>query len=383
VSGPSFGFATAGEVRFGCGVAQQVPELVASLGSRALVCTGRDPARVQGLISAFTVPVTVFRVPGEPTVELATEAVELARQVGADVVVGLGGGSTLDLAKAVAALLTNAGEPLDYLEVIGRGRRLLAPSVPLIAVPTTAGTGAEVTANAVLASPGHRVKVSLRSAGMLPRVAVVDPELTLACPPDVTASSGLDALTQCIEPLVSGFATPITDGFATEGLRRASTGLVRAYLDGADLAARTDLALCSLLGGMALANAKLGAVHGLAGVLGGTTRAAHGAICAALLAPVTAANVRALRSRDPANPALERYAEVARLLTGRVDARIDDGLEWIRATTARLGLPGPAALGLAGPDADDVVTTAMASSSMRGNPVTLTRDELHAVLAAA
>ena len=223
---------------------------------------------------------------GEPTVDLARAAVAAAREHGADVVAAIGGGSVIDTGKAVAMLLGNGGDPLDYLEVIGAGRAITRPSVPCVAVPTTAGTGAEVTANAVLASPAHRVKASLRGVTMIPRAALVDPLLTLSCPPAVTAASGMDALTQCLEPFVSPMANPLTDAVAREGIRRAAAGLRRAYADGSDLGARADMSVASLAGGMALANAKLGAVHGLAGVIGGTVAVPHGVACAALLAPV-------------------------------------------------------------------------------------------------
>jgi alcohol dehydrogenase class IV len=249
-----------------------------------------------------------------------------------------------------------------------------------VAVPTTAGTGAEVTANAVLAVPGHHLKASLRSPMMIPRVALIDPELTASCPPPVTAASGLDALTQCLEPFVSVRATPLTDGLAREGLRRAAAGLRAAHADGADLAARTDMAMCALLGGMALANAKLGAVHGLAGVIGGTADVPHGMACAALLAPVIGANVRALRSAAPGSPALDKYAEAAQLLTGRPGASVEDGLAWIGETVTLLGVPGLAAFGLGPEQAADVAATAMTSSSMQGNPVPLSQDELTAVV---
>jgi alcohol dehydrogenase class IV len=182
-------------------------------------------------------------------------------------------------------LLGNGGDPLDYVEVVGAGRPITKPAVPCVAVPTTAGTGAEVTANAVLASPEHRVKASLRNRYLIPRVALVDPVLTIGCPPPVTAASGLDALTQCLEPLVLARAQPLTDALAREGLRRAAAGLRRAYADGNHLPARSDMAVCSVLGGMALANAKLGAVHGFAAVIGGLVDAPHGMVCAALLAP--------------------------------------------------------------------------------------------------
>ena len=202
--------------------------------------------------------------------EVVRAGAAAAREHSADVVIGIGGGAVLDAAKVIAALVTNGGDPLDYAEVVGDGRPLSAPSLPVVALPTTAGTGSEVTANGVVTSTEHRVKVSLRSASMLPRVAIVDPGLTLTCPPGTTAHAGLDALVQCIEPFVSPFATPLTDGFCREGIRRAASGLRRAYHHPEDLDARTDVSLCALLSGLALANGKLGAAHGLAGPLGAT-----------------------------------------------------------------------------------------------------------------
>ncbi len=374
-----FEFATAGKIVAGAGRAAELPGMVAGLGSRVLVCTGADPARHGGLLAGLGLPAVVVTVAAEPTVELARAGVAAAREHGADVVAAVGGGSVIDLAKAVAMLLGNGGDPLDYLEVIGSGRKITQPAVPCVAVPTTAGTGAEVTANAVLASPAHGLKASLRSPLMIPRVALVDPELTVSCPPRVTAASGLDALTQCLEPFVSVRANPLTDGLAREGLRRAAAGLRAAYADGRDLEARADMAMCSLLGGIALANAKLGAVHGLAGVIGGTTDVPHGVACAALLAPVIEANVRALRSGQPGGPALDRYAEAARLLTGRPAASIDDGLTWIRETVSLLDVPGLAAFGIGPQHAGDVAAKAARSSSMQGNPVTLTPGDLRAI----
>ena len=375
-----FEFATAGKIVAGAGRAAELPGMVAGLGSRVLVCTGADPARYGGLLAGLGLPAVVVTVAAEPTVELARAGVAAAREHGADVVAAVGGGSVIDLAKAVAMLLGNGGDPLDYLEVIGSGRKITQPAVPCVAVPTTAGTGAEVTANAVLASPAHGLKASLRSPLMIPRVALVDPELTVSCPPRVTAASGLDALTQCLEPFVSVRANPLTDGLAREGLRRAAAGLRAAYADGRDLGARADMAMCSLLGGIALANAKLGAVHGLAGVVGGTAPVPHGAACAALLAPVIEANVRALRSGAPGHPALDRYAEAARLLTARPGATIDEGLAWIRETITQLAIPGLAAYGVRAQHADAIAAQAARSSSMQGNPVVLSDDDLRAIL---
>jgi alcohol dehydrogenase class IV len=387
MSRASFAFATVPRIVVGPGSAADVPAMTVGLGTRAVVCTGRRPERHQALLDALPLPSTTVSVAGEPTVDDARNAAETAREFAADVVVAIGGGSVMDLGKAVAALVGNGGDPLDYLEVVGAGRPLSQPSLPTVAVPTTAGTGSEVTANAVLAAPRDGVKASLRSPHMLPSIAVVDAELAVGLPPDVTAASGIDALTQCLEPLVSPFATPITDALARQGLQLAASGLRRAYADGGDLGARTDMATCSLLSGMALANAKLGAVHGFAGVIGGTVPAAHGAICAALLAPVMAANVAALQrlDSDAAQAALERYRIVAVALTGRDDAWIADGVDWIRETVRELGTPGLADLGVPvdGPPAADIIAKAKASSSMKGNPVALTDDELRAILDAA
>jgi len=376
-------FATAGRVVVGAGVADELAASVAELGSRAWVVTGAHPARHAALLSTLTVPYGVSTVDGEPTVEQARAAVAAAGEHGADVVVALGGGSALDLGKAVAVLLANGGDPLDYLEVVGAGRPLRRPALPCVAVPTTAGTGSEVTANAVLASRRHGVKASLRSRLMLPRVALVDPRLTVDCPPAVTASSGLDALTQCLEPLVSSRANPLTDGLAREGLRRAGRGLRTAYENGSDLPARTDMAWCGLLGGMALANAKLGAIHGFASAIGGTAGVPHGLACAALLVPVVEANLRALRERDPVNPALARYADAARRLTGDPEASIEDGVAWLRSTVDRLRVPRLADYGIGPEQADDIVAKTAAASSTQGNPIALTHDELRAALAAA
>jgi alcohol dehydrogenase class IV len=376
----SFEFATAGRIIAGPDRARELPGVLAGLGSRFLVVTGADPARHNTLLASLDRAAAVFPVAAEPTVETARAALAVAREHGADVIAAIGGGSVIDTGKAVAMLLGNGGDPVDYLEVVGSGQAITRPAVPCVAVPTTAGTGAEVTANAVLAVPSQRVKASLRSPLMIPRVALVDPLLTVSCPPPVTAASGLDALTQCLEPFVSVQATPLTDGLAREGLRRAGTGLRAAYADGGDLAARTDMAMCSLLGGISLANAKLGAVHGLAGVIGGTADVPHGLACAALLAPVIEANVRAARLSPSDADVLARYTEAARLLTAQPDASVEDGLAWIRETLALLHVPGLAAFGLGPQQADDIAVKALVSSSMKGNPVPLTHVDLKAIL---
>lgn len=379
-----FEFATAARVMFGAGASAQAGAVASSLGSRALVVTGSDPRRAQAVLDSLTaarVSVETWAVRGEPTVADVEAGVAFARARGCDVVVAVGGGSPLDAGKAIAALLTNDGAPLDYLEVVGKGRALVHPAAPVVAVPTTAGTGSEVTRNAVLAAEG--VKVSLRSPGMLPRAAIVDPLLTLSLPPQVTADCGLDALTQCLEPLVCNKAGPLTDALAREGLMRAARSLRRAVSHGDDIAARTDMCVASLCGGLALANAALGAVHGFAGPIGGMFPAPHGAVCARLLPEVMAVNVAALRERASEGPALSRYREVARAVTGRDDATIEDGVAWVRDVVAALEIRPLASHGVTAADLPTLVARAQRASSMKGNPIALTEQELHAILAAA
>ncbi len=356
------------------------------LGTRALVVTGRDQARAAPLLSFLQtagVGFSVFSVPGEPEVSLVEKAIAVAREDCCDLVIAFGGGSAIDTAKAVAAMLTNGGELLDFLEVIGRGKALENASAAFIAIPTTAGTGSEVTRNAVLASPEHRVKVSLRSAHLLARIALIDPELTYELPPAVTASTGLDALTQLIEPYVSSRANPMTDALCLEGIRRAARALPAAFANGRDTGARHDMCLASLFGGLALANAGLGAVHGFAGPIGGLFPAPHGAVCAALLPYVMEVNLRAVRSRQPNGETLARYQSVARLLTGDPSASADAGAEWIGRLVRELKIPQLSAYGLTVRSLDELVEKSSKASSMKANPIVLTPPELHEILSRA
>ena len=319
----------------------------------------------------------------EPTVALVEQGTARARSERCDVVVALGGGSVIDTGKAIAALLTNDGPIHDYLEVVGNGRPLTNRAAPFIAIPTTAGPGAEVTRNAVLLAEAERVKVSLRSPLMLPTVALIDPVLTYTLPPAVTASTGLDALTQCIEPFVSPNANPLSDAVAREGVRRAAAALRRVCRDGVDVDARRDMAVASLCGGLALANAKLGAVHGFAAPLGGMFPVPHGTACARLLPSVVAINVRALRARAPSSPALSRYDEVARIVTGTHAARAEDAAEWLEGLVEELGVPKLAAYGARDEDVPRVAAATRQASSMQGNPIVLTDEELAEALQAA
>jgi alcohol dehydrogenase class IV len=381
--GARFEFATSARILFGPNTVAEVGALAAEMGRRALVLTGRNPQRAAPLLKSLeaeSVKAVVHSTPGEPTTSSVQAGVEAARKAGCDLVVGIGGGSVIDAAKAVAALLSNGGDPLDYLEVIGRGLPLERPSAPCIAIPTTAGTGAEVTRNAVLGSPEHRVKVSMRSPHMLPRLAVVDPLLTHSAPPEVTANAGLDALTQLIEAFVTNQANPLTDGVCREGIQRAARSLRQAFEDGANESAREDMALASLFGGLALANAKLGAVHGFAGPLGGMFEAPHGAVCARLLPYVMETNINALRQRAPNSPALLRYAETARLLTGNPESSASDGAAWTHDLCAALRIKPLAAHDITQEDVADIVAKSRKASSMKGNPVELSEEELTRIL---
>jgi len=378
-----FEFATATRIIFGTGTLSEVGPLARQMGSRALVVTGQTVARADPLLdglAAAGIQTTTYSVTGEPTIGMARIGTHRAREAGCDLVIGFGGGSAVDTGKAIAALLTNEGDPLDYLEVIGQGQPLAHPPLPYVAVPTTAGTGAEVTRNAVLASPDHRVKVSLRSALMLPRLAVVDPELTYTLPPAVTASTGLDALTQVLEPYVSHLANPMTDAICREGMRRAARSLRRAYEQGSDAAARADMSLASLFGGLALANAKLGAAHGFAGPMGGMFHAPHGVICGRLLPHVMAVNVHALHDRMPESEALRRYDEAAQILTGDPTATADDGVAWVQELCDALDVPGLASYGITPEDFPLLIEKASRSSSMKGNPIKLTEGEMEEIL---
>jgi len=378
-----FEFATAEKIIFGPGTIREIIEVVPSLGKRCLVVAGRKAQRWSQMLDELTkrsIAITIFSVPKEPTTATVVRGVSMAREHGCDCVLALGGGSVIDTGKAVAALMTNTGELFDYLEVVGKAMPLTRPPAPYIAVPTTACTGSEVTRNAVIISEEHGVKVSMRSPFLMPRLVVVDPDLTLSLPPEITASTGLDALTQLLESYVSGSANPLTDGICREGLTRAARSLRTAYEDGGNAAAREDMALASLFSGIALANAKLGAVHGFAAAAGGLCQAPHGLICACLLPHVTQMNVQALKDRNPASPALQRFDEAARIMTRRESARAEDAIAWIHGLCSHMKVPSLASIGIDQGQFPAIVAHAQRASSMRGNPIVLTEDELREIL---
>lgn len=360
-----FEFATAQRIIFGRGTVRELPSLAAELGQRTLLVTGSRPEQWTTRLPY----VGIKAIRGEPTMQDIESGVQLAKQHAAEAIVAIGGGSVVDAGKAIAAMSTQPGDLMRYIEVIGEGKPLEALPLPFIAVPTTAGTGAEATRNAVIASEGHRVKASLRHLSMLPRIALIDPELAIDVPPNVTGASGMDALTQCLEAFVCSRAQPMTDALCLDGIQRAVRSLERAFQNGQDLAAREDMALCALNSGIALANAGLGAVHGFAAPIGGMLHAPHGAVCAALLAPVWEANARRVQNRA-------KFDQIDSLLGG-------DAISWLHALTARLQIPKLSAWGIQMADLDEIARKAAAASSMKANPVSLTDEELVAILRAA
>lgn len=378
-----FEFATATRIIFGPGTIGEVPQIASEMGRRAFVVVGRTIERAKPLLEQLnkqSIKFEVFNVPGEPTTQLALEALQRIRQDKFDFVIGIGGGSVLDTGKVIAALITNPGNLLDYLEIIGRGQQISKNPVPYIAIPTTSGTGAEVTHNAVLGDVEHRVKVSMRSPMMLPSLAVVDPSLTYSMPPDITASTGLDALTQLMEAFVSNKSNPFTDGICREGIQRAARSLRQACENGNDKIARENMSLASLFGGLALANAKLGAVHGFAGPLGGLFSAPHGFICGRLLPFVMEANLKSLQSHAPDSPALDKYEEVAQILSQNDTAQAPDGVKWVLNLCMELKVPALSTFGVNEEDIPIVVTKSQKASSMKGNPIRLTDEELTEIL---
>lgn len=460
-----FEFACAGRVVFGSGTFARAPGIASRLGSAALVVTGRSalveaaalpppegfrgihpagaapgsgrsaesmPARaarsrrdggeaprvwelpcppdsplgllLEGLASAG-ISAVPFLVHGEPTTRIADEGARIALASGRDMVIGLGGGSVLDASKAISGLMTNGGTAVDYLEVVGHGRALEARAAPLLAIPTTAGTGSEVTKNAVLLEPSARVKASIRSEDLLPAVALVDPSLTHSQPPQLTAMTGLDALTQLIEAYLTPRASPLTDLLTLDGISRSARSLLRAVRDGQDAAAREDLALASLYGGFALANAGLGAVHGIAAPLGGRHPVPHGAACALLLPHVFAANLTILRASAPAGTALVRMRRVGEILvregagphdrgfrqtSNLADAGqpgdedpADAAVRILHQFVSECSLPGLASYGVGRGDIPFIVEGSLRASSMKGNPVVLSPEMIASVIAAA
>ena len=376
-------FATSARIIFGPGKIGELPQLAKGLGKKAFIARSKSHAfaqQISRILREQGTDTVEFIVQGEPSTESVARAVNLARKEKCDFVISVGGGSVIDTGKAVAAILANPGELMDYLEVVGLGEKIENRSRPCIAIPTTAGTGSEVTRNAVIAVPEKKVKVSMRSPYMLPDIALIDPALTYSMSPALTASTGMDAFIQVIEPYVSNGANVMVDMFCRDAIPRAARNLPIAWQDGQNQAAREQMAWVSLLGGLSLANARLGASHGFAGPIGGMFDAPHGTICAAVMAGVMSVNIAALKARDSANPALWRYGEIAAWLTEDPHAEPADAAVWMKTLCDQLKIPQLSALGIQESDFAAIVEKAEHSSSMKGNPVQLTRAEMVRIL---
>ncbi len=377
-----FTFATAQEIRFGRGAAAQAAAGIGEPGTKVFLVHGATPGRADWLVRSLTGGgrrVALFACTREPDISTIEHGVAAARAFGAGVIVSCGGGAAIDTGKAIAALVPSERTAMDHLEVIGKGLPLDHHPLPFTAIPTTAGTGAEVTNNAVITLPGHKRKVSLRDARMLANLAIVDPALTDNTPRAVTLACGLDALTQVIEPYLSCKATRISDALCRDAIPQGLRALVR-LMQGEDAGARDDLAWVSLCGGLALANSGLGAVHGLAGVIGGMTPAPHGGICGALLAHVLCANAA---ETDLPERAGTRLAEVAGWIAAELKDDRQNRFVALADWAHGCGLPGLGKLGVTADDLAEIAAASLSSSSMKGNPVVLSSGKLAAILGAA
>ena len=369
-----FAITAPGRILFGRGEAPKAPAIIHAFGARGVIVHGASAARAAWLVDALGPEVLALPCAGEPKLDDLLAALLAVKGFRPDWVAALGGGAALDMGKALAALIPAPDGPMQHLEVVGKGLPLVAAPLPFITIPTTSGTGAEVTRNAVIGLPEHGRKVSLRDDRMVARVAIVDPALTDGCPWPVTLASGLDAVTQVIEPFLSVKGTPYTDALTRPSIGPGLAALQRLMVD-EDADARDRLAWVSLCGGLALSNGGLGAVHGLAGVIGGMTGAAHGAICGALLGPVLAANLAAAEGA-----AQQRLVEVCGILAGVLGcsaaAAPGELQDWARGA----GLPGLATLGVRPDQHAEIVTASLSASSMQGNPVPLDPGTLRRVL---
>lgn len=379
----NFEFLTSPRIIFGSRRIQNLGSIAKTQGNMAILVKGSgsvDVSTIEQSLSENGLKWIEFKINKEPDVEFVNRGIELARNSNCDFVIGIGGGSVIDAGKAISAMLSNDGSLTDYLEVIGLGKKIKKRALPYIAVPTTSGTGSEVTKNAVVKDIVHNVKVSLRSDLIIPSVALIDPELTWSVPPGITASTGMDAFTQVLEPYVSKKANSFTDMICEAGIKTGARALSIAYSDGNNRAAREKMSYMSLMGGLALANAGLGAVHGFAGPIGGMFDIPHGQICACLLPYVIQVNINAMLDREPQNNALVKYRNISRIVTQHESETEMDIIDWIFNTCQELNIPRLSEVGIFENDFDSIVEKSKNSSSMKGNPILLTNEELYEIL---
>jgi len=386
----SFNLLRTPRIFFGNGQMHTLGEVIKPLGNSALLVTGSCWLRQSGLLDDIvkqceqqSIRVEHAAAQGEPTTDFVDAAAARCRDNGVSVVVAIGGGSALDAGKAIAAMARHNGLALSYLE----GADALRPTgakIPFIAIPTTAGTGSEATSNAVLSIPGQNgLKKSLRHPDFVPDAAIIDPQLMVRCPPHVTAACGMDAFTQLLESYVSVKASPITDQLALSGLQTVRDHLDAAIFHGENIEARTGMAFAALMSGITLANAGLGVVHGIAGVLGGLFSIPHGIVCARLLPPAVKITIHLLRRVSPEHPSLKRYAVAGRIVTGNMEAPTTEGcdglLSFIEALLQRLPISSLRTFGVTTGDIDRIA----ASSGNRNNPIELSLDDIRRLLSEA
>jgi alcohol dehydrogenase class IV len=377
-----FEFTSVSKIIFGRGKFSGAPALAATLGKNTLlIFNGQSNER---RIESFAAGLTIhpLRQRGEPVVSQIETALTHAHRVQCDCVIGLGGGSAIDTAKAVAGLLTNGGSPIDYMEVVGQGKKISKPAAPWMAIPTTAGTGAEATRNAVIGLPEKKFKASIRSEHLLPRIALIDPDLGMDVPPEITAASGMDALCQLIESYTSTGASPMTDPLALRGIELAAANLLTAFRNPDNPDARQAMALAALLSGITLTNAGLGAVHGFAAPIGANFPIPHGVICAALLPHIIRANIRALKSKPEFAHALARYATIGKIVNPENEP-LNACIDFTQSLTRQMNIPALSVFGLSEKQVPEMVSLATKTSSMRFNPVKLSEDQLAAALRSA
>jgi alcohol dehydrogenase class IV len=378
----NFEFGTAQRIIFGQGCVNQAQDIILGYGKRVLLITGKHNQYNNPILNQQSIKkqYEILQIVSEkePGIGFIQDSLKTIEGFRPDVVVSIGGGSVIDTGKALSILSSNEGGLLDYLEVIGKGNALTKESLPFIAIPTTAGTGSEATRNAVIYDQASGLKVSLRSPFMLPKVAMIDPLLTLGLPPEITASTGMDALTQVIEPIITRKRNPITDSICFHAVSIAREALINAYNDPDNLEAREQMALVSLIGGMALANSGLGVVHGFAAAIGGMYPGIHhGQICAALLPASFAMNYQASKGKPQYANIIHRMEEISRLLTGKSQTKPDEALKEL---VSEIGIPGIEKLGIEKKDYPTIIEKALKSSSMKGNPFDLSREELSQIL---
>jgi alcohol dehydrogenase class IV len=380
----NFEFVTTTRIIFGNNKLKLLKNLAPNFGSRAFVITGNDPdrsAEVLDMLDAANCSPVIYSVPGEPTLDTINRGLFILVETERDFVVSVGGGSAIDTGKALAVLATNDGAPADYLDEPGKGRLFTNPSLPLVAIPTTAGSGAEITSTALFISPEPRSKVRLHHNAMFPRIALIDPKLTLSVPPNITAYTGLAALCHNLEVFVSPKGNPITDILTKDGLRRGSLAIQRAYTDSADIESRTSLAMSSLYAGLSAANASLGATHTIANAIGGLFNAPYGVICAQLLPAVIETNIRAMQERMPENVALRKYDQITRIVAGKEHSKTLAA--FMQTLNETFAIPSLSSYGIQQTDFDNIIAYSKSSPNMTGNPVELNEDELRAILGKA